>query len=180
MHAHLAIEHDFPLKSLNTFGLDARARRYLRVGTPDDLAAVMRDPELSAMARLVLGGGSNVLLTRDFDGLVLHMTGLGRELAGETGTHVLVRGAAGESWHGFVQYTLAQGLGGLENMSLIPGTLGAAPIQNIGAYGAEVKDMFHSLTVFDLASGELRTMDAAACRFASRAASASAKKGRDW
>ncbi|HEY0488769.1 MAG TPA: UDP-N-acetylmuramate dehydrogenase [Telluria sp.] len=168
MHAHLAIEHDFPLKSLNTFGLDARARRYLRVGTPDDLAAVMRDPDLSAMPRLVLGGGSNVLLTRDFDGLVLHMTGLGRELAGESATHVLVRGAAGESWHGFVQYTLAQGLGGLENMSLIPGTLGAAPIQNIGAYGAEVKDVFHSLTVFDLAGGGLRTMDAAACRFGYR------------
>lgn len=168
MHAHLAIEHDFPLKSLNTFGIDAKARRYLRVSGAADLAAVMRDEALRALPRLLLGGGSNVLLTRDFDGLVLHMTGAGRAIVGETATHVLVRGAAGENWHGFVQYTLDQGLGGLENMSLIPGTLGAAPIQNIGAYGAEIKDVFHSLTVFDMASGELRTMNAADCRFGYR------------
>ena len=168
MHAHLAIEHDFPLKSLNTFGIDAKARRYLRVGGAADLAAVMRDQALWSLPRLVLGGGSNVLRTRDFDGLVLHMTGAGRAIVGETATHVLVRGAAGENWHGFVQYTLEQGLGGLENMSLIPGTLGAAPIQNIGAYGAEIKDVFHSLTAFDMASGELRTMTAADCRFGYR------------
>ncbi|MCC6072735.1 UDP-N-acetylmuramate dehydrogenase [Massilia sp. GCM10020059] len=168
MHTRLAIEHDFPLKSLNTFGIDAKARRYLRVAGPADLAAVMADPALSALPRLLLGGGSNVLLTRDFDGLVLHMAGAGKDIVGDTGTHVLVRGAAGENWHGFVQYTLAQGLGGLENMSLIPGTLGAAPIQNIGAYGAEIKDVFHSLTAFDMASGALRTMTAAECRFGYR------------
>jgi UDP-N-acetylmuramate dehydrogenase len=93
---------------------------------------------------------------------------LGREVLGADGERVLVRAAAGEHWHDFVQWTLAQGLGGLENLALIPGTVGAAPIQNIGAYGTEIKDVFHALTVFDPATGALRTMDAAACRFAYR------------
>lgn len=168
MHPHLDIAHDFPLQSLNTFGLGARAHRYLRVRGAADLRAAMADEDLAALPRLVLGGGSNVLLTRDFDGLVLHMRSEGRGIVGESAEHVLVRAAAGENWHGFVQYTLAQGLGGLENMSLIPGTVGAAPIQNIGAYGAEVKDVFHSLTALDLASGELHTMAAADCRFGYR------------
>ena len=120
------------------------------------------------MPRLLLGGGSNIVLTGDFDGVVLHMAIGGRAVLGEHGGHTLVRAAAGENWHGFVQWTLAQGLGGLENMSLIPGTVGAAPIQNIGAYGVELKDVFHSVTVYELASGELRSMDAAACRFGYR------------
>jgi UDP-N-acetylmuramate dehydrogenase len=120
------------------------------------------------MPRLVLGGGSNLLLTRDFPGLVLHIALQGREVLAGDATHHHVRAAAGENWHEFVQWTLAQGLGGLENLSLIPGTVGAAPIQNIGAYGAETRDFFHGLTVFDPASGALRTMDAAECRFAYR------------
>jgi UDP-N-acetylmuramate dehydrogenase len=102
---------------------------------------------------------------------VLHMAIEGREVLGvdgANGEHTLVRAAAGENWHGFVAWTLAQGLGGLENMSLIPGTVGAAPIQNIGAYGVELKDVFHSLTVYDLASGGLRSMTAAECRFGYR------------
>jgi UDP-N-acetylmuramate dehydrogenase len=168
MPPDLAISHDFSLKSCNTFGIDARARRYVRIGSVAELAAALAAPELAGMPRLLLGGGSNILLTGDFDGVVLHMAMAGREVLGEQGGRTLVRAAAGENWHGFVQWTLAQGLGGLENMALIPGTVGAAPIQNIGAYGAELKDVFHSLTVYDLASGELRSMDAAACRFAYR------------
>ena len=108
------------------------------------------------MPRLVLGGGSNIVLTGDFAGLVLHMAIAGREAGHSTECHY-VRAGAGENWHEFVQWTLAQGWGGLENLSLIPGTVGAAPIQNIGAYGAETKDLLHSLTVFDPASGQLRT-----------------------
>ncbi|MGZ5201041.1 MAG: UDP-N-acetylmuramate dehydrogenase [Telluria sp.] len=162
------IAHDFPLASLNTFGIAARARHFLRVTSAGDLAAVLADPALRALPRLVLGGGSNVLFTRDFDGLVLHMALGGREVLGEDGGAVLVRAAAGENWHGFVQWTLAQGLGGLENLSLIPGTVGAAPIQNIGAYGAEIKDVFHSLTVLDTATGEQRVLPGADCRFGYR------------
>lgn len=162
------ILHDFPLASLNTFRLPARARHYLRVSGTAELDAVRRDPALSRLPRLVLGGGSNMLFTRDFDGIVLHMAGLGKEVLGEEDGRVLVRAQAGENWHAFVQWTLAQGLGGLENLSLIPGTVGAAPIQNVGAYGTETKDVFHSLTAYDMASGEVRTLDAQACRFAYR------------
>jgi UDP-N-acetylmuramate dehydrogenase len=164
----LAIAHDFSLKFCNTFGIDARARRYVRINSVADLAAVLGDPALAAMPRLLLGGGSNIVLTGDFDGLVLHMAMAGREVLGRAGEHTLVRAAAGENWHGFVQWTLAQGLGGLENMALIPGTVGAAPIQNIGAYGTELKDLFHALTVYELATGQLRSMDAAECRFGYR------------
>jgi UDP-N-acetylmuramate dehydrogenase len=162
------IAHDFPLATLNTFGIAARARRYLRVTSASDLAQVLADPATRALPRLVLGGGSNLLFTRDFDGLVLHMALSGRELRGEAGGAILVRAAAGENWHDFVQWTLAQGLGGLENLSLIPGTVGAAPIQNIGAYGAEIKDVFHSLTVFDMATGDERVLSGADCRFGYR------------
>ena len=165
----LPIEQNISLESFNTFGIPARARRYLRVEDAAQLAAVAADPVLAALPRLVLGGGSNLLITRaEVDLLVLHMAMLGKEIVGETPASVLVRARAGENWHGFVQWTLDQGLGGLENMSLIPGTVGASPIQNIGAYGAEVKDLFHSLTAFDFASGTTRTMDAAACRFGYR------------
>jgi UDP-N-acetylmuramate dehydrogenase len=165
----LPIEHDVSLQQFNTFGIPARARRYLRVLDPAQLAALAADPVLAALARLGVGGGSNLLITRDeVDSLVLHMALMGKEIVGETADAVLVRARAGEPWHGFVQWTLDQGLGGLENMSLIPGTVGASPIQNIGAYGAEVKDTFHSLTAFDFASGATRTMSAADCRFAYR------------
>jgi len=168
MQAPLPILHDHPLDSLNTFRLPARARHYLRVEGAQQLAALRADPDLSGLPRLVLGGGSNMLFTGDVDGVVLHMSGLGKEVLGERDGKILVRAQAGENWHGFVQWTLAQGLGGLENLSLIPGTVGAAPIQNVGAYGTETKDVFDSLTAFDMATGEVRTLDAAACRFAYR------------
>jgi UDP-N-acetylmuramate dehydrogenase len=168
MHPILPIEHDFPLQQFNTFGLAARARRYLRVTDPGQLERLQGDAALAGLPRFVLGGGSNVLLTRDVEALVLHMAIPGRALAGEEGDTVLVRAGAGENWHGFVDFTLGQGLGGLENLSLIPGTVGAAPIQNIGAYGLEIRDLFHSLTVFDLASGARRTLRAADCRFGYR------------
>ena len=171
MHPDLPIEHDVPLQRFNTFGLPARARRYLRVTDPAQLPQLHADPALAGLPRFVLGGGSNVLLTRDVDALVLHMAIPGRAIVGEEGAqgdHVLVRAGAGENWHAFVDYTIAQGLGGLENLSLIPGTVGAAPIQNIGAYGLEIKDVFHSLTVFDPASGTTRTMNRAECRFGYR------------
>jgi UDP-N-acetylmuramate dehydrogenase len=167
-HAMHAILHDHPLDSLNTFRIPARARHYLRVEGAEQLAALRADPALAALPRLVLGGGSNMLFTRDVEGVVLHMTGLGKEVLGEQDGRILVRAQAGENWHAFVQWTLAQGLGGLENLSLIPGTVGAAPIQNVGAYGTETRDVFHCLTAFDMASGEVRTLDAAACRFAYR------------
>jgi UDP-N-acetylmuramate dehydrogenase len=169
MPADLHLSSDVPLDAFNTFRIPARARRYVRVTDPAQLQAVAADPVLAALPRLVLGGGSNLLIARaEVDALVLHMALEGKQFIGETDDAILVRASAGENWHRFVEWTLAQGLGGLENMALIPGTVGASPIQNIGAYGAEVKDRFHALTVFDFADGSIRTMDAAACRFAYR------------
>ncbi|MBY0241029.1 MAG: UDP-N-acetylmuramate dehydrogenase [Burkholderiaceae bacterium] len=168
MQVNLPIVTQFPLTSLNTFGIAAHAARYLRVESATQLQAALADPALAALPRLVLGGGSNVLLTGDVNALVLHMALLGREILAGTATHHHVRAAAGENWHGFVQWTLEQGMPGLENLSLIPGTVGAAPIQNIGAYGAETKDYFHSLTAFDPATGQSVTMARDACRFGYR------------
>ncbi|MEW6370659.1 MAG: UDP-N-acetylmuramate dehydrogenase [Pseudomonadota bacterium] len=168
MHPDLPIASDFPLQPFNTFGLAARARHYLRVIDAAQLDLLRGHAPLAGVPRFVLGGGSNVLLAHDVEALVLHMAIPGRAIVGETDDAVLVRAGAGENWHGFVEYTLAQGLGGLENLSLIPGTVGAAPIQNIGAYGLEIKDVFHSLSVHDLASGERRTLTGPECRFGYR------------
>jgi UDP-N-acetylmuramate dehydrogenase len=163
----LPIEHDVSLQAFNTFGLAARARHYLRITSADQLDGLPSHLP-AGLPYFVLGGGSNVLLTRDVEALVLHMAIEGRAIVGEEDGKTLVRAGAGENWHAFVQYTLDQGLGGLENLSLIPGTVGAAPIQNIGAYGLEIKDVFHSLTVFDLATGTRRTLSAPDCRFGYR------------
>ena len=168
MSTALPIEHDVSLQAFNTFGLAARARHYLRVTSAGQLDQLASDARAQGLPRFVLGGGSNVLLTKDVEARVLHMAIEGRDVLGEQDGKVLVRAGAGENWHAFVDYTLAQGLGGLENLSLIPGTVGAAPIQNIGAYGLEIKDVFHSLTVFDLARGERRTLNGADCRFGYR------------
>ncbi|AXA91766.1 UDP-N-acetylmuramate dehydrogenase [Massilia sp. YMA4] len=168
MHSELSLQHDISLRPFNTFGIEAHARHYLRVTDVEQLRHALLDPALAALPRLVLGGGSNLLLTGDFDGLVLHIASTGKAVLAGDADHVHVRAAAGENWHEFVQWTLAQGLGGLENLALIPGTVGAAPIQNIGAYGLETKDVFHSLTAYDPATGAEVTLDAAACRFAYR------------
>lgn len=164
----LPVQHDFSLRELNTFGVAASAQAYLPVSSVAQLEQVRQDSLLAALPRLVLGGGSNILLTRDFPGLVLHMGIKGIEIVGEDETATYVRAAAGENWHQFVLWTLEHRLGGLENLSLIPGSVGAAPIQNIGAYGIEIKDRFHTLTLFDFATGEQRVLDKAACRFAYR------------
>jgi len=162
------LQRDFSLRLLNTFGIEARAHAYLPVTDVADLMAVRDDAQLNSLPRLVLGGGSNVLLTQDFPGLVLHLRSRGMQIVSEDDDFVYVRAAAGERWHGFVQWTLQLGLGGLENLSLIPGSVGAAPIQNIGAYGVEVKDRFHCLSMFDFTTGQTHILDRAACGFGYR------------
>jgi UDP-N-acetylmuramate dehydrogenase len=131
----------------------------------DSLVALVGDRDVP---RFVLGGGSNLVLTGDFNGLVLQMAIPGRELAGEDADAWYVRAGAGENWHDFVGWTLAQGWPGLENLALIPGTVGAAPIQNIGAYGLEVAERFHSLCACDMKNGEIVRFDHASCRFGYR------------
>ncbi len=164
----LALQSDFSLRSLNTLGINARAQGYIRVEDVAALQATLRDPALNVLPRLVLGGGSNIVLTKDFPGLVLHMCMQGRAVVAKDASATYVRAAAGENWHDFVQWSLTQGLPGLENLSLIPGTVGAAPIQNIGAYGVEVGELLHSVEIFDCAQGRVRELDQLTCAFAYR------------
>lgn len=168
MSADISIQSNFPLRGLNTFGIDASASAYLKVTSAAMLEAVASDASWASMPRLVLGGGSNLLLTDDFHGLVLHMATSGIELVGEDDDAFYVRAEAGENWHRFVLWTLEHGFPGLENLSLIPGSVGASPIQNIGAYGVELKDRFHSLTAFDLIDKKTFVLDREACSFGYR------------
>ncbi len=168
MASPLEIQPQYSLRALNTFGIDAKAAHFLEVTDIAQLDALYREPSLRTMPRLILGGGSNLLLTKDFSGLALHIATQGIAITGEDGQQVFVTAQAGENWHAFVQWTLAQGLPGLENLSLIPGNVGASPIQNIGAYGSELADFFHSLTAFDMTSGELFHLSKMDCAFAYR------------
>ncbi|MGF6773179.1 UDP-N-acetylmuramate dehydrogenase [Paraburkholderia sp. GAS199] len=158
----------YPLKAHNTFGFDVRAQFACRVEHEAQLMAAVRDPRAAALPRLVLGGGSNVVLTGDFPGLVLLVALRGRQLVREDDESWYVEAAAGEPWHEFVAWTLSQGLPGLENLALIPGTVGAAPIQNIGAYGLEMCERFASLRAVELATGAVVELDAEACQFGYR------------
>ena len=162
------VEHNVALQALNTFGIAARAAALVRVQGEADLRRVLQDERLASAPKLVLGGGSNIVLTGDVKGVVLKVEVAGRRVVGETERHVVVEAGAGENWHDFVGWTLDQGLGGLENLALIPGTVGAAPVQNIGAYGLELQDRFDSLDAIDLDSGELFTLNAAQCGFGYR------------
>ncbi len=162
------IERNVSLQPLNSFGIAARAARMVRVRGEDDVRAVLADAELAAQDRFVLGGGSNIVLTGDVKGVVLKVEVAGRRVVGQTARHTIVEAGAGENWHDFVGWTLQQGLPGLENLALIPGTVGASPVQNIGAYGVELQDRFHELDAIDLASGEVFTLNAAQCGFGYR------------
>jgi UDP-N-acetylmuramate dehydrogenase len=160
------LQHDVDLSSLNTLRLPARAGAYARIASPTDLAALRK--RLPEGRRLILGGGSNLVLSGDFNGTVLHMAIGGRELVSEDAEAWYVAAGGGEDWSAFVDWTLAQGWPGLENLTQIPGTVGAAPVQNIGAYGLELCERFHSLEAIDLDTGTAKTFDLAACRFAYR------------
>jgi UDP-N-acetylmuramate dehydrogenase len=152
------------LSLFNTLALPGRAARYARIVTADQLAA----RAFAEGRRFILGGGSNLVLSGDFDGLVLHMAIPGKRLIHEDADAFYVEAGAGENWHDFVQWTLQQGWPGLENLSLIPGTVGAAPIQNIGAYGLEVGEIFHALTAWDFEKQAFLTFGREQCRFAYR------------
>ena len=156
------------LTAHNTLRLPAQAAALARIASAQQLAEIHSHPELAGLPRFILGGGSNLVLTGNFDGLVLHMAIAGRALAGDDAEACYIRAGAGENWHDFVQWTLAQGWPGLENLALIPGSVGAAPVQNIGAYGLEVAEYFHSLRAMDLDGGTSKEFDRAACRFGYR------------
>ncbi len=160
----MTLQHNVDLRSFNTLALPGHAARYLKITDPAQLTA----SSAQATHRFILGGGSNLVLSGDFDGLLLHMAIPGKRLLKEDSDAWYIEAGAGENWHDFVQWTLQQGWPGLENLSLIPGTVGAAPIQNIGAYGLEVGDCLHTLTAWDVEKQAFLTVDRASCRFAYR------------
>ena len=162
------VVNDADLTHRNTLALPAVARHYVHITNREKLTVLANNPAATRMRRFVLGGGSNLVLTSNFDGLLVHMAITGRGLLGEDADAWYVYAGAGENWHDFVQWTLAQGWPGLENLALIPGTVGASPVQNIGAYGLEMAERFHSLTVVDLLNGQSRCFDRKACHFGYR------------
>ena len=164
----MLVEKNVPLQSCNTFGIVAKALSLARIKSEADLAAVLQDPALRAQPKFVLGGGSNIVLTGDVKPLVLKVEIMGKRLASETAKAWIVEAGAGENWHELVTWTLENGYPGLENLALIPGTVGASPVQNIGAYGVELQDRFDSLDAIDLTTGQAFTLNAAQCAFGYR------------
>ncbi len=162
------MQENFSLKPYNTLGVDAKARYFAEVTTIDELRDVLNFSKMQTLPLLFLGGGSNILLTKDFEGLAiqLNLKGISEEFLNEN--EVLVTAKAGENWHEFVMHCLNKNFGGLENLSLIPGNVGTSPMQNIGAYGTEIKDIFVSCTVLNLENLELEIFNLEQCRFGYR------------
>ena len=136
----MQIQHHFSLKNYNTFGIEAKAKEFIAVQSTEELKHILE--QRKAEKKFILGGGSNMLLTKDIDALVIHIDLKGKKIIKEVDDYVWVESQAGENWHEFVLWTIDQDFGGLENMSLIPGNVGTTPVQNIGAYGTEIKDTF--------------------------------------
>lgn len=163
----LVIQENISLKPYNTFGIDVKARFFTEIFTENELVELRDHPVFRANKLLVLGGGSNVLFTEDYAGLVLKVS-IPDMTTEVTDSQVFVSAGAGVIWNDLVNYCVENGFAGMENLSLIPGTVGASPIQNIGAYGVELKDVFESCEAFELATGELKTFNYNDCHFAYR------------
>jgi UDP-N-acetylmuramate dehydrogenase len=164
----MLVEKNVPLQPYNTFHIVAKALSLVRVRNVEVLQQVVADPQLALEPKFILGGGSNIVLTGDVKPLVLKIEVMGKRVLQDTDKGTLIEVGAGENWHELVAWTLEQGYPGLENLAMIPGTVGASPVQNIGAYGLELQDRFHSLDAVDLASGAHYTLDAAQCAFGYR------------
>lgn len=164
----MALEHNMDLTRFNTFGIAAKAHSLARFGSVDELRTLLALPEVISKPQLILGGGSNILFTQDFQGTILVNEIPGVALVKEDAEHVWVKAGAGVGWHAFVLYCVDRGWGGVENLSLIPGKVGAAPMQNIGAYGVETKDSFVSLEAMRIADGELVVFKTEECGFGYR------------
>lgn len=160
------IQSNFSLKSFNTFGIEAKAKQFVAVHTIDELKTILKNHESDK--KFILGGGSNMLLTQDIDALVIHVDLKGKKIIDQNDDFVWVESRAGENWHEFVLWTIEQDFGGLENMSLIPGNVGTTPVQNIGAYGTEIKDTFVSCDAVNILSQRTKTFTKEDCNFGYR------------
>jgi UDP-N-acetylmuramate dehydrogenase len=159
---------EYSLTDMNTFHVRAGTALYAEASSVEELTEAVACSKENSLPILVLGGGSNILFTRDFEGLTIKIGIMGSEIVREDADLVWIRFGAGEEWHNAVMYCVDTGYGGIENLSLIPGTVGAAPMQNIGAYGVELREVFHSLEAFEISSGNLRTFDLQECDFGYR------------
>jgi UDP-N-acetylmuramate dehydrogenase len=162
----MEIHSNFSLKNYNTFGIEAKAKKFVAVHNIAELTSVLEQNK--SETPFILGGGSNMLLTQDIEALVIHIDLKGKRVIDENKDYVWVESQAGENWHDFVLWTIDQNFGGLENMSLIPGNVGTTPVQNIGAYGTEIKDTFVSCTALTTVSQELKTFTKEECHFGYR------------
>jgi UDP-N-acetylmuramate dehydrogenase len=162
------VKHDFPLTGLNSFGIAVNAALFISLRNEAELPEIFNEYTRENRPILVIGGGSNILFTKDFNGLVIHNKIAGIDCLEETADYVLVKAGAGVNWHHFVMHCVDKGWGGLENLSLIPGTVGAAPVQNIGAYGVELKDTLFSLRAWDVAEKCFVEYTAEQCEFGYR------------
>ena len=159
----MQIQHNISLKNHNTFGIDAKAKHFISVSSVAELEKILRLKDYQNT--FILGGGSNMLLTKDLDALVIHVAIKGIKIVSENSTSVTIKVNAGENWHEFVLWCLQHDFGGIENLSLIPGNVGSAPIQNIGAYGVELKDVFLSCDAIDVENTTMKTFSKAECKF---------------
>lgn len=164
----MQIQQNISLRNLNTFGLESRARFFVEPKSVRELVNILTEDEWKSFPKLILGGGSNVLFTKDIDSLVIHPDIKGIEKIKENEEHIWLHVGAGEVWHDLVMYCVEQGYAGIENLSLIPGTVGAAPMQNIGAYGVEIKQVIESVETVSIGSGEMREFNWEACQFGYR------------
>lgn len=164
----MQIQQNKSLKPYNTFGIDVNATYFATFESSEDLDTVFGNSEFQNLPKMVLGGGSNMLLVRDFDGLILKNGCRGIEVVEETADFAFVDVKGGENWHEFVLWCLDNNFGGVENLSLIPGTVGASPIQNIGAYGVELKDVFFELTAYHISTQKIIKFDKTTCQFGYR------------
>jgi UDP-N-acetylmuramate dehydrogenase len=159
-------QDNFSLKKYNTFGIEAKAKHFVAVHTVAELKTILKENKTNK--KFILGGGSNMLLTKDIDALVIHIDLKGKKILKETDDFVWVESQAGENWHEFVLWTIEQNFGGLENMSLIPGNVGTTPVQNIGAYGTEIKDTFVSCQAIGIENQETKNFINSECHFGYR------------
>ncbi|AFK03433.1 UDP-N-acetylenolpyruvoylglucosamine reductase [Emticicia oligotrophica DSM 17448] len=164
----MIVQKDVQLKPFNTFGIEATAKYFVEVENLSQLQAILQNPQYQSVERLILGGGSNMLLTKDFDGLVIKMSIKGLEIIKETDENIWIKAGAGVVWHDLVMYCVSKNYAGIENLSLIPGTVGAAPMQNIGAYGIEIKEVFEELEALEIATGDIKKFDKPTCNFGYR------------
>ncbi len=164
----MKVLENFSLKKFNTFGIDVSAKYFLEAGSVSDIQSYLDDKRVGELPRLILGGGSNILFTKNFDGVVLKNNIRGIELLAQDQEHYYLKVGAGEVWHQFVMHCIQKNYAGVENLSLIPGSVGAAPIQNIGAYGVEQKEVFHELEAIDLKENKLVVFSKSDCQLGYR------------